>query len=320
MQVNELTVVKQEIFSETGSIQRSQEESISTEAGTCSKASARRMKIESQAAQMRVESQLAFDGDLPLNEENAKQRLQYLDLMISKVSGEYADFEVFACTIEKLALHIYLGNSSETVACLRELNELGGVEDSDDEDELSIEGDTAQILLAWAAGDGFADVLELAKYPDPVALLLLKAKGISLPEPAEFPIEDSFIVDVNLEKQLFSRNYQGAIKLLDKQIEDSSELDQELLLQIRGFCKAMLGDYEGALQDYNEALDFDPSYNVDELPIIRGLIHFLKNDPEKARADLIPPCKEGITLSEYRKQFLGLGNFSGFAIAKILDL
>lgn len=299
MQVPESNIVEKKKFLETASLSRVVEGPFSAGA----------------------DSQTAFDGDLLLNEENANRRLQYLDQMIANASGESADFEVFGCTIEKLALHIYLGNTSETVACLRELNELDDTQSSsEDEDELSIEGETAQILLAWAADGDASEVIELAKFPDAISLLLLKAKGIQLPEPADFSVEDSFPGDEELEEQLFSRNYQEALKILEEQLNDASELDRELLLQTRGFCKAMLGDYEAALQDYNLVINFDPNFDVDELPLIRGLIHFLNNDLEKARADLFPPCKEGITLNEYTREFLELDNFSGFAIAKILNL
>ncbi len=324
MQAIEMNIVHNDLISDTSSDQRIAEPLIATEAGTYSKASARRIRIESQSAQSRIEDQIACGGDLPLNKENAKRRLQYLDQIIAKSFGEYSNALVFIYTYEKLALHIYLGNTAEAVACLSKLQELENVQPcSDDEDDVFIEGKTAHALLGWAAGDGTAEVMDLATFPDPVTLLLLKAKGIPLPEPY-FSVDDSFTGNKEIDEKLFSRNYQEALTLLDKQLKGNKlfVLDREIFLQARGLCKAILDDYEGALQDYNEIIDSHPSFNIQELPLIRGLIHFLNNDPEKARIDIWPPLKEEMTLHDYFwKKFNQINdNLSGFAIVKILDL
>ncbi|HSX10263.1 MAG TPA: hypothetical protein VLF94_00900, partial [Chlamydiales bacterium] len=62
------------------------------------------------------------------------------------------------------------------------------------------------------------------------------------------------------------------------------------LLALRGVFKAMANDYEGAISDLDQTIDpSSPFYSQPELAV-RGLIHCLNNDPEKAKADfgLIP--------------------------------
>lgn len=293
--------------------------SLSVEESAHFKASARKMRTESQSAQLRVERQMEapeIDWEVPLNEENANRLLQYLDQMIEKSSAESSDFEVFIYTFSKLSLYVYLGDTAEVVACLKELNKWDGSL-SEEREEPFIEGDLAHVLLDWAA-EGIVDsVLELAKYPEPIVLLLLKAKGIPLPEPQAFSSDFSLLGE-ELSEYLYRRDYKSAIQWLDNYLKEGElSLDErDLPLQMRGFCKAMLGNYEEALRDYDEAEDCG---DVEEISTLRGLIHFLNNDPEKARAELWPPCKAGTNFSEYRRDFLLRGgDFAGFAIAKIL--
>src|SRR3989344_4791429 len=250
---NNINTKKAEPFSIASSVQRFIEKSTSATLPSSSKASARRMRAESQSEQLRIEKQMTSADDLPLNRENATQRLQDLDQLIASTSD---DFEKCVYTIEKLALHVYLGDTDGVVDCLSKLNN-GDSAQSSSKDGPLVEGETGHILLKWANGN-IPELTELAKLPDPILLLLLKAKGMPLPE----SVRESFTED--------------RIKILDERLKDEklSELDREQYLQTRGFCQAMLGDYTGALKDYNEVIDSNPCLDVDDLPLIRGLIHF----------------------------------------------
>ncbi|PIS01999.1 MAG: hypothetical protein COT85_07605 [Chlamydiae bacterium CG10_big_fil_rev_8_21_14_0_10_42_34] len=353
-----------------------EEKIISKEARTSTRASVRRMKAESQPAQLRIENQLKLeellpqrveilrsgDGrqvpcrnlpdsslnsalkdrdyaelpvqeDLPLNRENAIGRLEWIEQMIPQGSGKDAYLQALQYRYEQLALNAYLGNTAEVVACLRELNKLAFPQSADnsnesyDEDDFLIEGEFGRALFSWAVDGNTDELVEFATFPNALALLLLKIKGLPLPESDDdsimynpFPHCKEF--NECLEP-IYSHKYEQAIQILDEQLKNPEiyELNREICLQARGYCRAMAGDYEGALQDFNQLIDLGAGYNRYDLPRIVGLIHFMNNDLEKARSALTPGCRDGITIDEYLSEFYHDPNsLYDCAIAKIIGL
>ncbi|MBU6446318.1 MAG: hypothetical protein KGQ49_02840, partial [Verrucomicrobia bacterium] len=82
--------------------------------------------------------------------------------------------------------------------------------------------------------------------------------------------------------------YEEAIQKIDTYLAKHRDFyGRDNLLALRGVFKAMANDYEGAISDLGQTIDPSSSYPFYSQPklAVRGLIHCLNNDPEKAKAD-----------------------------------
>lgn len=271
----------------------------------------------------------SFEG-MPLNPENVILYLEHLDTLPppeNKYELGRWNWKEFL-NFRKLPFYMYLNNIDAVTSCLEVENSKNFFDEEVDEDNDYLEGELGHALLAYAAKNDLSKLLELAKWGDRTSLLLLKAKGIALPEANTVSFDqdkgaDYFYLGNEIEKCLACHNYKKAIELLDLHLnkKNLSKLDRDWPTQTRGFCKAMTGDYEGALKDFDKPLE---EYNCNrfDLPLIIGLIHYLNNDKEKARVWLCPIKEQNCTIGNFNINFLSSNEdlYSEFALTRILGL
>lgn len=253
---------------------------------------------------------------LPLNKENANQALEFYNKKLAELSKNSPLFEIelMGLLLKKLALHCYLEQTSEAVKCIGELNQIMASEDEEDGCQW-FEGDLCHSLIS-VNNDFSSD--KVLKNMDPlIGFLLLKAKGIALPEP-------DFLAPTYADNATYPQDYQKIIALIDDSLQKNkyrSPSDRSYALMMRGFCKAMLGDYDGALQDYPFDSRGLPSINWGDMYIIRGLTYYLKGDLESARKDFWPSYGEEMSIGDLQLDFLGMEkDLAGFFMKQILSL
>ncbi len=233
-------------------------------------------------------------------QENMERYLEALNREIpDEISSNLSKIEALGLSYHLMirrTIYIYLGRFQEAAADFEKMISVCP-RDEDSEGTIPVfdESEPFYYFTIGSEEKGYAALTDLAKEGSALAILFLKIKGKPIPNIESISYISGYNPSPSIaEEDLFCQGrYEEAIKKIDAYLEKDPNLyGRNNLLALRGVFKAMANDYEGAISDLDQTIDPAspyPYYSQRELAI-RGLIHCLNNDPEKAKADfgLIP--------------------------------
>jgi len=228
-------------------------------------------------------------------QENMERYLDELNREIpDEIPSNFSETEALWLTNKLIArrmVYIYLGRFQEAAADVEKIISVCPREEDSEGTISDFEIDAFHYFAIGAEEKGYAALNDLAKEGSALAILFLKIKGKPIPNIEYISYISYYSPRPSIvEDDLFCQGrYEEAIKKIDTYLEkDSDFYGRGNLLALRGVFKAMANDYEGAIFDLDQTIDLSsssyPFYSQPELAV-RGLIHCLNNDPEKAKAD-----------------------------------
>jgi len=203
--------------------------------------------------------------------------------------GETEALYLTTSLMQRREIYIYLGHFQEAAADLEKIIPLYPKdEDSEGTIDSGFQIDAFHYFAIGEEEKGYAALNDLAKGGSALAILFLKIKGKPILNIECIPYISNYspCPSIAVEDLFCQGCYEEAIKKIDTYLAMDSDLfGRGNLLALRGVFKAMANDYEGAISDLDQTIDLSSPYYSNQELAVRGLIHCLNNDPEKAKVD-----------------------------------